>query len=147
LDVNKGDAFHPEQALSQGFQIEQTARAVWSGRSHGQVHFTVLSDVDALDDVEFGVGLGVVWVSPSRQNASNTALEGDVLPSHAQPSVLVLDQVFGVVKAQFGQSAFHLTEFLLAPLEQRCAFLKHGQRLVKVLATSFELAYQVFQSA
>ena len=99
MDVNKGHPFHAQQALSQGLQIQQAARAVWASGPNGEVHLAVFGDVDVLNDVEFGVGFGVVGVSPSAQHACNTALEGDVLSSHVPPSVLVLDQVFGVVEA------------------------------------------------
>ena len=99
MDVNKGHPFHPEQALSKRLQIQEAARAVRAGGPNGEVHLPVFGDVDVLNDVKFGVGFGVVGVSPSAQHACNTALEGDVLSSHVTPSVLVLDQVFGVVEA------------------------------------------------
>ena len=99
MDVNEGDTYHTQQPLPKGLQIKKAARAVRAGGSHRQVDFTVFSDVDALNDVEFGVGFGVVGVSPPAQHACNTALEVDVLSSHVLPSVLVLDQVFGVVEA------------------------------------------------
>ena len=73
LDVNKGHPFHPEQALSQGLQIQEAARAVRPGRSNGEVHLPVFGDVDVLNDVKFGVGFGVVGVSPSAQHAQHGA--------------------------------------------------------------------------
>jgi hypothetical protein len=40
-----------------------------------------------------------VGVVPRSQHASDTALQGDVLPSHDEPSILVLDQCFGFIEA------------------------------------------------
>ena len=66
MHLNIGDALDFGQALSQRIEVEQATRAVRSCRFDRQVHFAVLSHVNVLNDVKFGIGAGIVRVVPRR---------------------------------------------------------------------------------
>jgi hypothetical protein len=144
--MNEGHAFDFREAFSQVVQVKQAARAVGASGTKGEVHFTVFSNIDVLNDFEFRVGPKVVRVFPSRENARHPPLKGDVFSAHGQPSVFVLDQGFGVFKTQFRQSPFHIAQFSLAALQQGSAFFEHRQRFIEVFSASLQLCNQRFKA-
>jgi len=62
--LNEGDSFDIEQTFPQRIKVEQTARAMRAGGFYRQVDFTILGDINVLNDVQFGVWTRIVGVVP-----------------------------------------------------------------------------------